>query len=397
MFNTQNSFHVTVKPIGAECNLACQYCYYLHKKETLCSRGRMDDATLEAFVRQYIESQPTDTVFFTWHGGEPTLLGVDFFKKAVLLQQKYANGKRIENDIQTNGLFLDETWGQFLKENRFLVGLSIDGPADLNHWRATAQGKNSTEGVIKAAMLLKKFDIPFNTLTVVHYENAKRPLDVYRFLKDVVGSRHMQFIPCVEPKNFTTVAPLTWDSKKLPVQGTPAAYPGQADSFVTDWTVDPRDWGKFLVAVFDEWYAKDQGDVFVYLFENFLSLWLGRGAQSCVFDEKCGHAMALDRDGSVYACDHFCYPEYKYGNIKYQPLSEIGQGEAKEKFSALKQKLPAQCLNCIWKTKCYGECPKKRFLKTTYGEPGLNYLCEGYKFFFEQVNRKMLDLCRKYG
>ncbi len=351
-----------------------------------------------AIHQQYIESQPTETVFFTWHGGEPTLLGIDFFKKVVELQQKYCPpGKHVENDLQTNGTLLNDEWCSFLKEHHFLVGLSIDGPSEFNGYRVTNNGKDSTEAVIQAAAVLNKYKVPFNTLTVVHRFNAKEPLKVYNFLKDVIGSRHMQFIPCVEPKNFKDTAPLTWDEASLPVQGSSAATPGSGDSFVTDFTIESADWGSFLSSIFNEWYKRDQGNVFVYLFENFLSSWMKKGPLTCLFGETCGHAMALDRDGSVYACDHFCYPEYRYGNIAGQHLSSMGQSTVKKKFEAVKQALPGQCKTCRWLSKCFGECPKKRFVKTRDGEPGLNYLCEGYRHFFETINSRMFDLVKKYS
>ncbi len=399
MFNTKNSFHVTAKPIGAECNLSCDYCYYLHKKETLSSSGKMSDTTLENFIEQYIESQATDTVFFTWHGGEPTLLGIDFFRKVVELQKKYAKyfDKKVENDLQTNGILLNDEWCKFLKENHFLVGLSIDGPESCNIYRKTLGGTSSTEQVLNAAYLLRKYAIPFNTLTVVHYENAKKPLEVYHFLKDIVKSKHIQFIPCVEPKNFQAVTPLIWDIKTLPTEGSSAAKPRTANSFVTDFTVDSEEFGNFLSAIFDEWYEKDQGSVFVYLFENFLSLWLDRGPLTCLFDKKCGHAMALDRDGRVYACDHFCYSTYSYGNINSKYLSSMALSMKKNNFSSEKERLPKQCSECKWLSKCYGECPKKRFIKTKDGKKGLNYLCTGYRNFFSHIEEKMANLVKIYG
>lgn len=377
-----DNFHMTAKPIGATCNMNCTYCYFLSKAQSLKSCTRMDGATLEKFIKDYIAAQKGDVVFFTWHGGEPTLLGIDFFKKAVQLQKQYCpSGKKIENDLQTNGLLLDDTWCAFLKENHFLVGLSVDGDAMGNFYRNDSSGKPVLDRVIAAAALLRKYGVPFNTLTVVNDKNSRCPLETYRFLKEVIGSRHIQFIPLVEVKGHQTTAPTFWkDSVK-----------------VEDFSVRPLDWGKFLLAVFNEWYDKDQGEVFVYLFENFLSLWLGRGAQMCVFEETCSHAMALDRDGSVYACDHFCYPEYRYGNINEQPLQEIVSSGKRHDFFKLKSKLPKQCKECRWLSYCNGECPKKRFMATADGEKGLNYLCAGYQFFFENVADKMDILCQKYG
>ncbi len=376
-----SNYHLTVKPAGASCNMNCIYCYFLGKTESLGSRGKMDGATLENFIKNYITSQTAGTVFFTWHGGEPTLLGVDYFREAVRLQQKYCPpGKRVENDLQTNGLLIDDEWCKFLKENRFLVGLSVDGDEEGNIYRTDNTGKPALEGAIRASRFLRRHDVPFNTLTVVNNINSKKPLRTYRFLKDVIGSRHMQFIPLVEVAGHRDSAPEEWGEAP------------EADGF----SVAPRDWGLFLLEIFDRWYNKDQGKVFVYLFENFLSLWLGKGAQMCYFEKVCSHAMALDRDGSVYACDHYAYPEYYYGNINETPLYEVVRSPKRSEFAGLKDDLPRQCLECLWLDKCNGECPKKRFVKTEDG-PGLNYLCEGYRLFFEKISGRMAGLCEKYG
>jgi uncharacterized protein len=393
MFSSE-SFHITAKPIGAVCNMSCSYCYFLSKQQTLGSSSKISAPVLEKFIKEYINSQKADTVFFTWHGGEPTLLGTDFFKNVVELQKKHCpSGKNVENDLQTNGLLINDEWCGFLKENRFLVGLSVDGDEEGNSCRVDNSGRSVLDKIINAAGLLKSYDIPFNTLTVVNSKNSQRPLDTYNFLKKTVGSNYMQFIPLTEVKNFANTAPLFWDEAKLPAQDDAKSV----KEFVEGFSVSPEGWGNFLLGIFDEWYAKDQGKVFVYLFENFLSAWLGKGAQSCLFDGTCSHAMAMDRDGSVYACDHFSYPQYRYGNIKETPLADIITSEKRKGFASLKPSLPSACRKCRWLFACNGECPKKRFLKTKDGEKGLNYLCEGYKNFFEGISERMIELSVKYG
>ncbi len=390
------SFHITAKPIGSVCNMKCSYCYYLPKAALLNSTSKIAEKTLEKFIQGYINSQNADTIFFTWHGGEPTLLGIDFFKTVLNLQKKHCpEGKHIENDLQTNGLLIDEEWCKFLKENRFFVGLSVDGDEEGNNCRVDNAGNAVLDKVVKAAKLLNSYNVPFNTLTVVNSKNSKKPLETYNFLKNVIGSNYMQFIPLTEVKGHQTTAPLYWDENSLPEIESKNALPG--NGFVEGFSVSPAEWGNFLLAIFNEWYEKDQGKVFVYLFENFLSIWLGRGAQSCLFDKACSHAMALDRDGSVYACDHFSYPQYKYGNINESSMLEIISSKEKEKFASLKPALPQECEKCRWLFACNGECPKKRFLKSKNGERGLNYLCEGYKSFFEGINERMLGLSLKYG
>jgi uncharacterized protein len=376
-------FHVMAKPVGSSCNLNCAYCFYLHKA-TLPGgpgAGRMSDETLERFIQQYIQCVTADEVVFSWQGGEPTLLGLDFFRKVVELEKKHAKpGQTVQNDLQTNGTLIDEDWCRFLKENRFLVGLSIDGPKKLHdRYRVAKNGEPTFDKVFNAAKLLKKHGVPFNTLTCVHRENAKHPLDVYRFLRREIGSTHIQFTPIVEPVDFERAAP------------------SNADSAVTDWSVDPDDWGYFLTKTFDEWRNRDLGKVMVNQFETLVSQHMGLGPQLCVYGEFCGKAVAVEHDGSVYACDHFVYPEYRIGNVKDGPFVDTVLSRAQVKFGYAKNEaLPKQCRQCPYLKDCWGECPKNRILRTADGEPGLNYLCRGFKQFFAhaipEVDQIVADL-----
>ena len=383
-------FHVMVKPAGASCNLDCTYCFYLGK-DTLdggLGRGRMDDDVLERFVRDYIASVTSDEVVFSWQGGEPTLRGLDFFRRAVALQRKYAKpGQRIENDLQTNGTLLDEDWARFLAEHRFLVGLSIDGPRDVHdRYRVTKGGEPTFDKVVAAARLLKRFGVPFNTLTCVHRYNASRPLDVYRFLRRELGSTYLQFIPIVEPRDFATTAPGHGDPSRLPVVGTPRAHPDHPLSVVTPWSVDPDEYGRFLCKVWDEWHARDVGRVLVNFCETLVAQHMGLPSQLCVYAETCGKGVAIEHDGSVYACDHYVYPEYRLGNVADRSLGDMVFSPAQVKFGYAKSEtLPAYCRKCEFLSDCWGECPKNRLLRTPDGEPGLNYLCPGLKQFFRHA------------
>ncbi|HXB58694.1 MAG TPA: anaerobic sulfatase maturase [Candidatus Acidoferrales bacterium] len=380
-------FHAMAKPVSSTCNLDCTYCYYL-SKETLPGgpkTGRMSDDMLERFIRQYIEAQPGPEVVFSWQGGEPTLLGLDFYRKAVAFEKKHARpGQKIENDLQTNGTLLDDEWCAFLKENRFLVGLSIDGPREIHdHYRVTKGGKPTFDQVYNAAKLLQRHGVPFNTLTCVHRFNGRKPLDVYRFLRQELGSTHIQFIPIVEFKDFKRVAPQRWDAAKLPVDGQPEARPGHPDSIVTDWSVDPEDWGYFLCRVFDRWLDRDLGKVMVNHFETLVAQHLGLPSQMCIYSQNCGRAIAVENDGGVYSCDHYVYPEYLIGNLQDGSLGEMVFSDRQKKFgSAKSETLPQYCRQCSYLEDCWGECPKNRIIRAPDGEPGLNYLCRGFKKFF---------------
>lgn len=394
-------FHVMAKPAGSTCNLDCSYCFYL-SKETLPDGpgiGRMSDAVLEQFIQQYIAGVTGNEVVFSWQGGEPTLMGLDFYRKVVVLQKKHAKPFQVvQNDLQTNGILLDEEWCEFLKQNRFLVGLSIDGPREIHDkYRVTKGGRPTFDKVFHAAKLLQRFGVPFNTLTCVNRFNARRPLDVYRFLRAEIGSTYLQFIPIVEYKGFEKTAPHKWNQAALPKDGDPEARPGHPSSVVTDWSVDPEDWGYFLCKTFDEWRKKDLGKVFVSHFETLVSQHLGLGSQVCIYSETCGKGVAIETDGSVYSCDHYVYPEYKLGNIKDVALDRQVFSRTQDQFGHAKHEtLPSYCRHCAFLTDCWGECPKNRIIRTPDGEPGLNYLCRGFKTYFAhaipEVNRIVATL-----
>ena len=359
------SYHVMLKPRGAICNLDCAYCYYL-KKEDLYpgSDFRMPDTVLEAFTRQYIESQVGPEIVFGWQGGEPTLMGLEFFRRAIALQRKYAPaGVRISNTIQTNGVRLDDDWCRFFARHEFLVGISLDGPAEVHDaYRLDKGGKPTFDDVMAGIRLLGRHGAEFNVLTTVHAANAPRPLEVYRFLRDVVGTRFIQFIPIVE----------------------------RSGSGVSPESVPSRAYGDFLCAVFDEWVRRDVGRVFVQIFDVALASWAGQNPGLCIFQKTCGTALAVEHNGDVYSCDHFVTPSYRLGNIMDGSLPVMVDSDDQRAFGAAKRMaLPAYCRSCDVRFACNGGCPKNRFIETPDGEPGLNYLCDGYKRFFHHVRPAM--------
>lgn len=383
-------FHTMVKPAGSTCNLDCTYCFYL-SKETLPNgpgAGAMDDETLELFIRQYIDGNTCASVVFSWQGGEPTLRGLDFFRRVVALQQKYAkSGQKIENDLQTNGVLLNEDWARFLKEHRFLVGLSIDGPRELHDsFRINKGGAPTFDKVMAAANLLRRTGVAFNTLTCVHRLNARKPLDVYRFLRNELDSTYIQFIPIVQKRGFESASPFEDAVSRLPMLESPQARPGHPDSVVTDWSVDSEDYGYFLSRVFDEWRRKDLGKVLVNHFETLVAQHLGLPSQVCIYGEFCGKGVAIEHDGSVYSCDHYVYPEYRLGRIQEQPLAQMVFSPQQVRFGYAKsENLPRYCRQCDYLKDCWGECPKNRFLRSPDGEGGLNYLCSGLKRFYKHA------------
>jgi uncharacterized protein len=355
----------------------------------------MSEPLLEAHIRQYIEAQTGDEVVFSWQGGEPTLVGLAFFRRVVELQQRYAKqGQRIQNDLQTNGTLLDDEWASFLKEAQFLVGISIDGPANLHDLYRLSKGNKPTfDTVMVGVALLRKHGVAFNALCVVNRTNAKRPIDVYRFLRDEVKPRVIQFLPGVEARDFRSVAPGTWPSTNSPTLGSIQARPGGSDSVVSDWSVDPDDWGYFLTRVWDEWFKRDFGQVHVDQFENVISQMLGFGAQTCVSNEFCGKSLAVEHNGDVYSCDHFVYPEYKIGNIQTKHLGDMAFSQVQRDFGLAKRDtLPDYCHSCRHLPLCWGECPRNRFIKTPDGVIGLNYLCAGLKKFYAKASAALPEL-----
>ncbi len=371
-------YSIMVKPAGAKCNLDCKYCFYL-EKETLYPDVRapsMPSDVLERYIERYIRSQPGRTVNFAWQGGEPTLLGVDYFRRVVGLQKKYADQKIISNAFQTNGVLLNDEWCAFFKENGFLIGLSIDGPKDLHDaYRVNKGGRGTFNQVMRGLNYLKKHRVEFNTLTVLHNGNADEPLRIYRFLKRI-GSRFHQYIPIVERSAvMETEGGLSLVSP---------AFAGEAH--VTDWSIEPEKYGRFLTTVFDEWVRQDIGRVFVQMFDSTLSVWSGHGAEICVFDETCGRALAMEHNGDLYSCDHYVYPDYRLGNIMDADCNELVFGQQQTAFGQAKAAtLPGQCRNCDVRAACNGGCPKHRISTTQDGEEGLNYFCAAYRKFFHHT------------
>jgi uncharacterized protein len=385
----KRSFHVLTKPIGPICNLDCAYCFYLEKEKLYPGEHTwaMSDAVLESYIRQYIQSQETGEIHFAWQGGEPTLLGVQFFLRVVELQRQYADGKRIFNALQTNGTLLDDDWCEFFARQGFLIGLSVDGPAPLHDvYRVGKNGEATFDQVMRGLEFLCKHGVDFNTLTVVHKANSHHPLEVYQFLKQI-GSSFLQFIPLVERIEQTT--PLHVRGKTLaepPLLG----LPHDAQSAVTPWSVDPQQYGLFLCEIFDQWVRHDVGQVFVQMFDVALGNWMGLGSALCVFAEKCGSALAIEHNGDLYSCDHYVYPRYRLGNILDQHLGAMAMSAQQRQFGDDKQqKLPQYCRKCEVCFACNGECPKHRFIRTPEGESGLNFLCAAYKRFFHHVDPYM--------
>ena len=386
------AFHVMTKPIGPICNLGCKYCFYLEKEKLFPSTEnfRMRDEVLEAYVRQYIAAQEVPEVNFAWQGGEPTLLGVKFFRRVVELQRQYANGKRITNAFQTNGVLLDDEWCAFFTENGFLIGLSIDGPRELHDaYRVDKQGQPSFDRVMRGLEFLKKHKTEFNTLTVVNRLNSQQPMETYRFLKEI-GSRFLQFIPLVERKPDEAV-----QKRGLVLAEPPTRdQPGESTP-VTGWSVESRQYGEFSVKIFDEWVRHDVGQIFVQLFDVALGNWMGMGPGLCVFAERCGNAMALEHNGDLFACDHYVYPNYRLGNLMSQSIGDMVHSAQQRKFGNDKfDTLPQYCRKCEVRFACNGECPKHRFIRTPDGEPGLNYLCAGYKRFFNHIDPYMKEMAQ---
>jgi len=376
------AFQVMVKPVGPVCNLACDYCYYRSKDHLFPgSDFRMPDGLLENFTRQYIQAQQIPQVSFIWQGGEPTLAGLDFFRKAVGFQKQYARpGMKIENAIQTNGTLLNDEWCHFLKENHFLVGISIDGPPELhNIYRKDKAGQGSLDLVLAALALLKKYEVDYNVLCTVNAANVEHPLTVYRYLRDSLAVSFVQFIPIVERKNKTG---------------------HQTGNKLTSRSVTGEQYGRFLIDIFDEWLEHDIGQIFVQIFDEALSKWVGTQGGLCIFSQTCGLALLLEHNGDLFSCDHFVEPKYKLGNITQTDLVDIVRSHTQYQFGIRKRdNLPQYCRDCEVLFACQGGCPKNRFHDSPAGEHGLNVLCSGYQAFFNHIDqpmRQMADLLKQH-
>lgn len=367
--------YIMLKPAGSLCNLRCKYCYYLEKGQLYKEDKHqvISDDLLERFIRDYIESQTTPQVLFTWHGGETLMRPVSFYRKALELQRRYARGRQIDNCIQTNATLLNDEWCRFFKENNFLVGVSIDGPQEFHdEYRKTPTGGPSFQKVMKGINLLNKYGVEWNALAVVNDFNADYPLDFYHFFKEI-GCRYIQFTPIVE--------------RRVQRPDGLSLAPGmQEEGQLIDFSVTPVQWGNFLCTIFDEWVRNDVGNYYIQLFDATLANWVGYPPGICTMAEECGHAGVMEWNGDVYSCDHFVYPEHRLGNIAERSLYQLMNSDKQRQFSQNKKnRLPQQCRECPWLFACHGECPKNRFVKDAYGNPGLNYLCSGYRQFFEHV------------
>ena len=381
------AFHVMAKPTGAACNLDCAYCFFL-KKDALYpgSRFRMSDEVMESYVRQALEANQQT---IAWQGGEPTLMGLDFFRRAVELEKKYLKrGQPIENTFQTNGILLDDDWCEFLRENRFLVGISLDGPRELHDAYRRDKGGNPTfDRVVAAIRRMQAHRVEFNVLCTVNAVNGRHPLEVYRFFRDEIGARYLQFIPIVEKEEEGTRG-----------EGNSRGARDEGDK-ITDRSVSGEAYGRFLIEIFDEWVKRDVGSTFVTFFDAVLASYVYGESSLCVLRPACGDALVLEHNGDLYSCDHFVEPNYRLGNILEVPLAELAGSERQRAFGQAKSAaLPRPCRECKWLFTCHGECPKNRGLKTPDGEPGLNWLCAGLTAFFkhtEQPMKAMADLLKQ--
>ena len=395
-------FHVMTKPVGPICNLDCKYCFYLEKEKLYPGKSswRMPDEVLERYVRQFIEAQPDGVpeVTFAWQGGEPTLMGVEFFRRAVACQQRHAGGRKVTNTLQTNGTLLDDEWCAFFREHGFLVGLSLDGPRRLHdRYRVDKKGAGTFDAVMRGQALLKKHGVEFNNLVVVSRANQDHALEVYRFIKEH-GSGYMQFIPLVERVGPTASGLDFAPPPLLPVLGQALISDLRSeipDSAVSPFSVESLAYGRFLCTVFDEWVRNDVGRAFVQVFDVQLGVWMGLGSSLCVFRPTCGSALAMEHNGDLYSCDHYVYPEYRLGSVMSEHLGDMLASPAQRKFGQDKaDALPRYCRECDVRFACNGECPKHRFLTTPDGEEGLNYLCAGYKLFFRHIGPYMETMAR---
>lgn len=378
--------YIMVKPVGSACNLRCDYCYYLEKQHLYANEGRqmLSDELLERFIREYIESQTTPEVLFTWHGGEPLVRPLAFYEKVVRLQQRYARGRRIANSLQTNGTLINDDWARFFHDQGWLIGVSLDGPeAYHDAFRRTRGGGPSFRNVIRGIDILNRHAVEWNALAVANRLNGDHPLSFYRFFKNI-GCRYIQVTPVVERLAHHD------DGRQL----ASLVDEGQLAPF----SIRPKQWGNFLCTIFDEWVRHDVSMFFINIFDATLANWVGVAPGLCTMAKHCGHAGVMEHNGDVYSCDHFVFPEYKLGNIHEQSLVEMMYSERQRRFGRAKaDSLPTQCRECQWLNACHGECPRNRFIRTANGEPGLNYLCEGYRQYFSHVAPYMDVMKRLLG
>jgi uncharacterized protein len=384
------AFHLLAKPAGAACNLNCAYCFYLSKEQLHRGRKtRMSEELLETYIRQRLSRYDGGDIEIAWQGGEPTLMGLDFFKKSIELVERYRLPKQtVTHAIQTNGLLIDDEWCEFLKANHFLVGLSVDGPREMHDaYRVDRRGAGSFHLVMRAWEALRRHQVEFNVLCTVHAANADHPLEVYRFFRDDLRADFIQFIPIVERTTADLLADADAGWRGRP-GGERPLYRQQGD-LVTERSVEPEQFGRFLCSVFDEWVSRDVGEVFVQTFDVALGSWMGQH-NLCVFAPTCGDALAMERNGDVYCCDHYVEPDYLLGNIADVDLTDLAESNKQRAFGRYKsESLPAYCRRCDVLFACHGECPRNRFISAPDGEPGLNYLCAGYKEFFSHIDQPM--------
>lgn len=381
----KRGIHVLAKPIGPLCDIRCDYCFYLEKRALFDedSPYRMSDEVLAAYIERYVAAQPTPVVEFVWHGGEPTLMGLDFFRKVVELQRPHRAHKEIRNSVQTNGLRLNDAWCEFFREHGFLVGISLDGPQAIHdRYRKDNLGRGTFDRVMAGVRLLQQHGVDFNVLACVGRETAHHALEVYRFFREA-GIQFIQFTPIVERlPDAATAAVGLWLARPAQLERA------ESNTRVTPWTVEPEAYGDFLIAILEEWVRKDVGSVFVMNFEWALNQWIGNESPVCIFARQCGRAVVVEHDGQVYACDHFVYPEYELGNVLKDDLGAMVEASVARGFGPHKEaSLPRMCRECDVLAACWGGCPKHRFATTPTGEPGLHYLCAGYRKFFRHSRK----------
>ena len=364
------AFNIMIKPVGSLCNLRCRYCYYLDKADIYGGKEpRMTCEMLETFIREYIAANDVPEVLFNWHGGEPLLMGLDFYRKAIQLQKKYASGKRIRNALQTNATLVTAEWAAFFRENGFLIGVSLDGPKDVHDcYRAGKGGGSTSERVVKGIAELYKAGVDYNIMATVNRKSEGRGLEIYQFLKGA-GTRFIQFMPVLEH-----------------VKGGRIVSPDEEGSQIAPWSVSAEGFGRFLCDIFDYWVRHDVGSVFINQFDSTLAMWCGEQPGTCTFAQTCGGNSVIEHNGDLYPCDHFVYEDYRIGNVLETDLRTLMTSEKQIRFGIDKRNgLPKKCVTCRWYFACHGECPKHRFNRTDSGEPGLNALCDGYSMFFSHV------------